>query len=128
VLERRITRLEERSEAFARNASRSDLDAWMARRAQDDVIAALEERHSHSASRPVAEVDAVRLLFSAREIAPADANVLLRVHDVEEVIARKPGLKTAMIEAGRPTGDMLRSRLKVHWFNQAKTESKDDES
>ena len=128
VLERRITRLEERSEAFARNASRSDLDAWMARRAQDDVIAALEERHSHSASRPVAEVDAVRLLFSAREIAPADANVLLRVHDVEQVIARKPGLKTAMIEAGRPIGDMLRSRLKVHWFNQAKTESKGDKS
>ena len=128
VLELRITRLEQRSEAFARNASRSDLDAWMARRAQDDVIAALEDRQSHSATRPVAEVDAVRLLFSAREIAPADADVLLRVHDVKQLIARKPDLKTAMIEAGRPTGDMLRVRLKVHWFNQAKTERRGDES
>ena len=128
VLERRITRLEERSNTFAQYASRSDFDAWMARRAQDDVIAALEEHHGHSASRPKTEVDAIRLLFSARELAPADTAVLLQVHDLEQSIARKPNLKAAMIEAGRPAGDILSSRLKGYWFNRTKTETEDDGS
>ncbi|MGR3759161.1 hypothetical protein ACUXV3_03365 [Roseobacteraceae bacterium NS-SX3] len=44
ALERRIARLEERSVTFARNASKTELEAWMARRAQDDVIAALAGR------------------------------------------------------------------------------------
>ncbi|WP_281968663.1 hypothetical protein [Roseovarius nanhaiticus] len=125
ALERRIVRLEERSGTFARNAAQSDLDAWMARRAQDDLIGALEDRASLIASHPKAEADAIRLLFSAREIAPADAAVLSRVREVEQVIARKPGLKAVMIEAGRPAGHMLRSRLKGRWFNRRKTETSD---
>lgn len=125
AVERRIDCLEDRSRTFASDAAQSDLDAWMARRAQDDLIAALEDRASLNASRPKAEVDAIRLLFSAREIAPADADVLWRVHEVELTMARKPGLKTVMIEAGRPAGDMLRSRLKGRWFNRRKTEPSD---
>ncbi|MFZ5965334.1 hypothetical protein ACOXXX_20515 [Thalassococcus sp. BH17M4-6] len=125
AVERRIDHLEDRSRTFASNASQSALDAWMARRAQDDLIAAQEDSASLIASRPKTEVDAIRLLFSAREIAPADADVLSRVHEVELTIARKPGLKTLMIEAGRPAGDMLRSRLKGRGFNRRKTETGD---
>lgn len=127
VLERRITRLEERSDIFAQYAPRSEFDAWIARRAHDDLIAAVEEHHRHRASRPKAEIDAIRLLFSGREIAPADTAVLLQVHNVEQLIARKPSLKAAMVEAGRPAGDILSSRLKGHWFNRGKTETNDNQ-
>ncbi len=117
ALEHRVTRLEEKAGTFARNASRSEIDAWMARRAQDDLVAALEDRACLIKSRPKGEVDAIKLLFNARDIAPANAAVLLQVHEVEQTIARKPGLKTAMIEAGRPAGDLLRTRLNRHQFN-----------
>ncbi|MDK3073554.1 hypothetical protein QO034_10560 [Sedimentitalea sp. JM2-8] len=127
ALERRIARLEKRSVIFASNGLQSDLDAWMAQRTQDDLIAALEDRASFSDARPKAEADAIRLLFSAREIAPADAAVLSRIHEVEQKIARKPGLKAAMAEAGRPAGDVLRSRLKGCWFDRRKTEVSDNE-
>jgi hypothetical protein len=105
ALEHRVSRLGERTGTFARNASTSKFDGWMARRSQDDLIAPLEDRASLIESRLKAEVDAIRLLFSARDLAPADAAVLLRVHEVEQTIARKPGLKAAMIQAGRPAGD-----------------------
>lgn len=125
ALEHRVGRLEERTGTFARNASRSEIDAWMARRAQDDLIAALEDLASLITSRPKAEVDAIRLLFSARDIAPADAAVLSRIHGVEQTIARKPGLKAAMIEAGRPVGDLLRSRPNRRWFNRRPPEERE---
>lgn len=125
ALEHRVARLEERAGTFARNASRSEIDAWMARRAQDDLIAALEDRTSLIMSRPKAEVDAIRLLFSARDIAPVDAAVLSRIHEVEQTIARKPGLKATMIEAGRPAGDLLRSRLNRRWFNRRPPEERE---
>lgn len=128
AIERRIVKLQERSRIFASNSSQSDLDAWMARRAQDDLIAALEDRASVIASRPNAEVDVIRLLFSAREIAPTDAGVLSQVHEVEQTMARKPGLKTVMIEAGRPAADMLRSSLKGRWLNRKETETSDGQS
>lgn len=118
ALEHRVARLEERTGTFARNASRSEIEAWMARRAQDDWIAALEDHASLITSRPKAEVDAIRLLFCTRGIAPADASVLSRIHQVEQTIARKPGLKAAIIEAGRPAGDLLRSRVNRGWFNR----------
>ncbi len=118
ALEHRIARLEERTGAFARNALRSEVDAWMVRRAQDDLIVALEDRASLIMSRPKGESDAIGLLFSARDITPADAAVLSRIHDVEQIIARKPDLTAAMIETGRPAGDLLRSRLNKRWFNR----------
>lgn len=123
TLERRIDFLEKRAGTFAKNASRSDLDAWIARRAQDDLIAALEDRASLIASRPQAEADAIRLLFQAREITPADAAVLIGIRAVEQTIARKPGLKDVMMGAGHPVGGLLRSRLKGHWFNGPQTEA-----
>jgi hypothetical protein len=89
----------------------------MAQRAQDDLIAALEDRASLIMSRPKAEVDAIRLLFSARDIAPADAAVLSRIHEVEQTFAQKPSLKAAMIEAGCPAGDLFKSQLNRRWFN-----------
>lgn len=127
VRDRRIVRLEQRSDAFATNAAKSDLDAWMARKAQDDLIAALENRASLTASRPKAEADAIRLLFSAREMAPADAAVLSQVQELEQKIARKPGLKAEMMEAGRPASDMLRSYTKGRWFHRRETETSDSE-
>ncbi|WP_132605717.1 hypothetical protein [Rhodovulum adriaticum] len=125
ALEHRVARLEERTGTFARNASRSEIYAWMARRAQDDLIAALEDRAGLITSRPKAEVDAIKLLFIAREIAPADAAVLSRIHEVEQTFARKPGLKAAMIEAGRPVGDLLRPRLSRRWFNRPRPEERE---
>ncbi|MEQ9039401.1 MAG: hypothetical protein RIE24_13715 [Silicimonas sp.] len=127
ALERRVARLEERTGAFARNASRSEIDAWMARRAQDDLIAALEDRANLITSRPESEVDAIRLLFSARDIAPADAAVLSGIHEVEETIARKPGLKAAMIEAGHPAGNLLKSRLNRRWASCRPPEAREDD-
>ncbi|MGC8202050.1 hypothetical protein ACP2AV_05035 [Aliiroseovarius sp. PTFE2010] len=118
ALECRIDRLTERCDTFNIQASRSDLDAWMAQRAQDDLISALEDHASLIASRPKSEVDAIKLLFTARDIAPADAAVLSGLHEVEQTIARKPGLKAAMIEAGRPAGELLRSRLNRPWLNR----------
>ncbi|CRL10120.1 hypothetical protein NIT7321_00963 [Phaeobacter italicus] len=127
ALEQRVSRLEERIGTFARNSSRSEIDAWMARRAQDDLIAALEDHASLITSRPKAEVDAIRLLFNARDLAPADTAVLLRIHEVEQTIARKPGLRAAMIEAGRPAGALLRARLSRHWFNRRPLEEREDD-
>ncbi|MCP1167778.1 hypothetical protein [Limimaricola litoreus] len=127
ALDRRIVWLEERSGTFARTSSKTELDAWMARRAKDDVIAALEDRTSLDASRPTTEADAIRLLFEARAIAPADAAVLENVRKVEQTIARKPGLKVVMMQAGRPASDLLRTRLKERWVNRRQTEKNEDE-
>lgn len=125
ALERRVARLEERAGTLARTASSSDVGAWMARRAQDDLIGALEDRASLITSRPKAEVDAIRLLFSARDIVPADADVLSRIHEVEQTLARKPSLKAAMITAGRPASDLLQSRLNRYWFSRRPAEEPD---
>ncbi len=119
ALERRIAHLEERSRNFAIRASISDLDNWMSRRAHDDLIAACEDRASLIAFRPKAEVDAIQLLLSARDFAPADAAVLSSVHAVELTIALKPSLSAVMLEAARPAGDLLRSHLKGRWFNRS---------
>lgn len=126
-LERRIDCLEERAGIIAKNASRSDLDAWMARRAQDDLIAAHEDRASLFASRPKVESDAIRLLFQARGIAPADTAVLKAVREVEQTISRKPGLKEVLMRAGPPASDLLRTRLKVRWFKRPQTEANEGE-
>ncbi|MBS8226881.1 hypothetical protein [Vannielia litorea] len=125
AIEHRVARLEERAGTFSWNAPRSEIDAWMARRAQDDLIAALEDRASLISFRPEGEVDAINLLFNARNIAPANAAVLLQIHEVEQTIARKPGLKAAMIETGRPAGDLLRARLSRHWFNRRPPEERE---
>jgi hypothetical protein len=127
ALEHRVSRLEERTGTFAKNSLRSEIDAWMARRAQDDLIAALEDYASLITSRPKGEVDAIRLLLNARDLAPVDIAVLLRIHDVEQTIARKPGLRAAMIEAGRPAGTLLRSRLNKHWLKRRPREERDDD-
>jgi len=119
AFERRIAHLEERSRNFAIRASISDLDNWMSRRAHDDLIAACEDRASLIAFRPKAEVDAIQLLLSARDFAPADAAVLSSVHAVELTIALKPSLRAVMFEAARPAGDLLRSHLKGRWFNRS---------
>ncbi|MBK0329042.1 hypothetical protein I5535_17325 [Rhodobacteraceae bacterium F11138] len=127
ALERRIARLEKRSRIFDENSSKSDLEAWMTRRAQDDMIAALEDLARLKASLPMAEVDAIRLLFTAREVAPTDPLVLARVHDVEGTLAAKPGLKAVMIDAGRPAADLIRAQVTKHWFARSKTETDDKE-
>lgn len=118
ALERRIIRIEARNEAFISRIDHSALDAWIARRAQDDLIAALEDRIALGASHPKTEADAIRLLFTARDIAPADAKVIGKVRNLEEVLAQKPGLKTVMVDAGRPAADAIRSRLKSAWANR----------
>ena len=127
ALERRIACVEERSLDFTGRARRSDIDAWMARRAQDDLVAALEERIALDAAYPKAERDAIRLLFAAQDIAPADAEVLGRVRALEKMLAQKPGLKTAMLDLGRPAADAIQSRLKGTWFSRRKTKVCDSE-
>lgn len=115
ALERRIALLEERNQNFADLAGQSDLNAWMARRAQDDLIAALEDRSTLEAAHPKTEADAIRLLLTAHDLAPADAAVLNGILAVEQTIAQKPSLKTAITNAGRPAVDAIRSRLKSSW-------------
>ncbi|WP_144431706.1 hypothetical protein [Jannaschia seosinensis] len=127
ALDRRIALLEDRVRVFANRARRSNLEDWMAQRAQDDVIAALEDRVELEAMHPNTEVDAIRLLFIARDVAPTDAAVLGGVGEVERTIACKPGLKTAMLEVGRPVAGAFRSGLKGSWFNRRKTETSDAE-
>ncbi|MCD9148834.1 hypothetical protein [Pseudophaeobacter flagellatus] len=127
TLERRIHNLEIRNSAFSGRASHSELDAWMARRSQDDLVATIEDLISLRAMQPKTEADVLRLLFTARDIAPTDAKVLSCVRMVEKSLAQKPGLKTVMIDAGRPAADAIRSRLKGAWFNHRETEIVDDE-
>ncbi|WP_162617620.1 hypothetical protein [Yoonia maritima] len=127
TLERRIDNLEARNSAFFGRASHSELDAWMARRSQDDLVATIEDLISLNAMQPKTEADVLRLLFTARDITPADAKVLGCVRMVEKSLAQKPGLKTVMIDAGRPAANAIRSRLKGAWFNQRETEIVDDE-
>lgn len=112
ALGRRIINIAERSEIFVGRKERSELDAWIALRSQDDLIAVLEDRYSLEAAHPKSEADAIKLLFTAREIAPADASVLGGVRLLEGVLAEKPNLKTIMIDAGRPAADAIRSQLK----------------
>ncbi|MGX0878963.1 hypothetical protein ACSSV4_003667 [Roseovarius sp. MBR-154] len=127
ALERRIALLEERNQNFADLAGQSDLNAWMARRAQDDLIAALEDRSTLDAAHSKTEADAIRILFTAHDIAPADAAVLSGVRTLEQTIAQKPSLKTAMTNAGRPAADAVRSGLKNSWFNRRETETNKSE-
>lgn len=112
ALERRIIRIGARNELFISRTQHSALDAWIARRAQDDLIAALEDRFALGTVHLKTEADAIRLLFTARDIAPADAVALRHVRVLEDVLAQKPGLKTVMLDAGRPAVDAIRSRLK----------------
>ena len=81
-------------------------------RSQDDLIAVLEDRYSLEAAHPKSEADAIELLFTARDIAPADPTVLGCVRVVEDVLVDKPNLKTVMIDAGCPAADAIRSRLR----------------
>lgn len=127
ALESRIALLEERNQNFADLAGQSDLNAWMARRAQDDLIAALEDRSTLDAAHSKTEADAIRILFTAHDIAPADAAVLSGVRTLEQTIAQKPSLKTAMTNAGRPAADAVRSGLKNSWFNRRETETNKSE-
>jgi hypothetical protein len=99
----------------------------MARRAQDDLIAALEDRSTLDAAHSKTEADAIRILFTAHDIAPADAAVLSGVRTLEQTIAQKPSLKTAMTNAGRPAADAVRSGLKNSWFNRRETETNKSE-
>ncbi|NQY60711.1 hypothetical protein [Cognatishimia sp.] len=112
ALERRIIRIEERNKTFVGQIQRSKLEAWLALSSQDDLIALLEDRYSLEAAHPKSEADAIELLFTARDIAPTDATVLGCVRVLEDVLVGKPNLKTAMIDAGRPAADAIRSRLK----------------
>ena len=112
ALERRIIRIEERSKIFVGRKERSELDAWIALRSQDDLIAVLEDQYSLESAHPKSEADVIKLLFIARDIAPADASVLSCVRLLEGVLVDKPNLKTLMIDAGRPAADAIRSRLK----------------
>ena len=112
TLERHIIRIEERNKIFAGRKQRSELDAWIALRSQDDLVAALEDRFSLETAHPKSEADAIKLLFTARDIGPADAIVLGCVRLLEDVLAVKPSLNTIMIDAGRPAADAIRSRLK----------------
>lgn len=116
ALERRITLLEERSGIFARNASISEVNAWMKQRACDDTIAALEDRASLIQARPKTDADAVRMLFLAQDVAPSDASVLRSSRDVERMLAARPSMKNALMGAGRPAGDFLPSSLNGLWF------------
>lgn len=127
-LEHRIKRLEERRRDFACRAQQSDLDAWMARRAQDDLIAALEDRISLDTMHPKDEVDVVHLLFAARDLAPVDPDILDRAHKVQSVLACKPGLKTVMIDTARNGTKALRSRPKGVWYSARGREAGDHES
>lgn len=118
ALERRIIRLEARNEAFIGRKHHSNLDAWIARRAQDDLIAALEDRFALGTAHPKIEADTIGLLFTARDVAPARTKVLGHVRVLEEALAQKPGLKTVMVDAGRPAADAVRSRLKSAWASR----------
>ncbi len=112
TLERRIIRIEERTRIFSGRKQRSELDAWIASRSQDDLIAALEDRYSLEAAHLKSESDAIGLLFAAKDIVPADAEVLGCVKVLEDLLAQKPGLRAVLINAGRPALDALRFRLK----------------
>ena len=116
ALERRIIKIKARNEFFIDRLHRSKLDAWIARRAQDDLIAALEDRIWLETAHPNSEADAIRLLFAVRDIAPADAKVLGHVRVLEDELAQKPSLKAVMLDAGRPAMDAIQSRLKGTWF------------
>ncbi|WP_319533210.1 hypothetical protein [uncultured Cohaesibacter sp.] len=128
ALEHRIERLEERSDAFAKNASSSELDAWMARRAQDDLIAALEDNALLSEAQPKGEADAIQLLLQAREIAPTDAAVLKGICDIEHVFSQRPDLKDAMLGVSRSAADLLSSNWHRHQSNRHSTEERESET
>jgi hypothetical protein len=59
------------------------------------LIAALEDRFALGTAYPKIEADTIRLLFTARDVAPADTKVLGHVRVLEEALAQK----TAMVDA-----------------------------
>lgn len=128
ALERRVAKLSERSDIFARNASRTELDAWMSRRAQDDLIAALEDKARLVEAPPKVEADAIRLLIQVRETAPTDAAVLKGVRDLEHIISQKPGLKAVMLAAGHPAAGLLPSNWKRPRFNRRSPDGTEGET
>lgn len=107
ALERRVIRIKARNEFFIGRLQISALDAWMARRAQDDLIAALEDLSALRTTQLKTEADALRLLFAASDIAPADAKVLGHVRALKEALGQKPGLETAMMDTGRTAVDAV---------------------
>lgn len=91
------------------------------------MIAVLKDRVTLVAVHPNTEADAIRLLFIARGVTPTDAAVLSMVREVEMTIGAKPGLKTAMMDVGRPAANAVRTGMKGSWFDRRETETSDTE-
>ena len=102
AVDRRITELSKRA-ALVRARSRSTTNAfaaWLARRADDDLIFAVEER-ADMGTAPQKEADIPTLLAKAALLAPGAMHVVLAGKAVEVHLRARPELTTAAMDTAR---------------------------
>lgn len=110
AVEKRIRSLQERLERVSDAAANGDgLSSWIKRRAQDDLIAALEDGLDLS-ERPQTETQALELLVKAAQLAPYDVEVLHQRSDLEAHLQKKPGLNAAIYDFGNETLNRFASK------------------
>lgn len=92
ALEQQIECLSARVERVRAKAGEHDeLGGWMTRRAEDDLVAALEKRWDLGPV-PDSEQDVFELVISARRLAPSSHQVLRAAKAVERRLDTRPGL------------------------------------
>ncbi|WP_073010482.1 hypothetical protein [Roseibium suaedae] len=98
--DRRIACLQARNIELEANLGGSDLERWMAIRASDDLIAAVEDRLLLETRAPKTEAGCAELLILAADVAPADALALASSHLLQTVLFEKPGLNEVLMGNG----------------------------
>ncbi|GAB2206290.1 hypothetical protein ROS1_31060 [Roseibium sp. ROS1] len=98
--DRRIACLQTRNLDLEANLGGSDLERWMAIRASDDLVAAMEDRLLLETEAPKTEARCAELLILAADIAPADASALASSHRLQTVLLEKPGLNEVLMRNG----------------------------
>ncbi|WP_425044641.1 hypothetical protein [Primorskyibacter sp. S87] len=120
ALEGRIRHLSDRTTKLPSvSSSEAALNAWMAARSQDDLVAAIEDL-SELGEQPTKEEHCIELLFKASDLAPANGCVLSSASKLRRKFGEKPGLQELLVGkkldmVGSAYDKHLRSRL-GSWF------------
>ncbi|MFC3615057.1 hypothetical protein ACFORG_14915 [Lutimaribacter marinistellae] len=92
AVEQQIERLSARAvRVRVKAGEHGELGCWMTRRAEDDLVAALEKRWDLGPV-PRNEQDVIELVISARRMAPSSTRVLRVAKAVERRLGARPGL------------------------------------
>ncbi|PCH75202.1 MAG: hypothetical protein COC12_01620 [Rhodobacteraceae bacterium] len=112
AVQRRIRQLSDRPDKVRSVLKdQSGISDWMASRAQDDLVAAIEDL-AELGSAPTTEAQCVELLFKVADLSPCDGAALRAASKLRQHFAIKPGVYDTVL--GKPldaVGDFLDKHL-----------------